>query len=571
MSTNAEYKEQSVDLDEIVPLNYSDEPQLYRLAVGAVGGQGGGAISEIIYHAVRFEREKHAGKKADYSFEKRAMTPGLAQRSGSTLTSLAFLDPWLKEKKLPNQYILSEMPHRGSCDVVVAQEMNELMKYIYLCNPNGLVLANEMRTITPPEKASGYIPHTDIENQIQAARNYLANGTYIGIDGDKIIRDNNLDPRSLNVIMMGMLSAADAFPISQESYLKAINVRFKGKVFELNKKAFELGEIYYQEGRYKERDEEFSWIDLTIEEISHRAINKAIQYRRNRAKNKLRPKLENEIETIVITYPENLAKIVIEGFGQLVDFQDLKHGRWYLELVHEMFSIDTSETDFRMTREFAQNMAVRIMQWNGPFRVAEHAYHDRFDGKVKVGQLFVMEKKLQPTLEEIVGMFPVPNFIYLRVPKRWYNWYHKRMEKGKSTTLRTTGLFGFSIFWFLSKMKGIRRTTVRFRREKQFIETIVDDLKDIHARSPQVADELAWYLGKIRGYSFVRIRHLQGYSKVVEGLKRLLEEGNVNTTVTFVKNCYANVSNSGDTVDQIDDILEDHLRGQYVIPLTFIE
>ncbi|MHA2401870.1 MAG: DUF6537 domain-containing protein [Candidatus Kariarchaeaceae archaeon] len=571
MSTNAEYKEQSVDLDEIVPLNYSDEPQLYRLAVGAVGGQGGGAISEIIYHAVRFEREKHAGKKADYSFEKRAMTPGLAQRSGSTLTSLAFLDPWLKEKKLPNQYILSEMPHRGSCDVVVAQEMNELMKYIYLCNPNGLVLANEMRTITPPEKASGYIPHTDIENQIQAARNYLANGTYIGIDGDKIIRDNNLDPRSLNVIMMGMLSAADAFPISQESYLKAINVRFKGKVFELNKKAFELGEIYYQEGRYKERDEEFSWIDLTIEEISHRAINKAIQYRRNRAKNKLRPKLENEIETIVITYPENLAKIVIEGFGQLVDFQDLKHGRWYLELVHEMFSIDTSETDFRMTREFAQNMAVRIMQWNGPFRVAEHAYHDRFGGKVKVGQLFVMEKKLQPTLEEIVGMFPVPNFIYLRVPKRWYNWYHKRMEKGKSTTLRTTGLFGFSIFWFLSKMKGIRRTTVRFRREKQFIETIVDDLKDIHARSPQVADELAWYLGKIRGYSFVRIRHLQGYSKVVEGLKRLLEEGNVNTTVTFVKNCYANVSNSGDTVDQIDDILEDHLRGQYVIPLTFIE
>ncbi|MHA2252763.1 MAG: DUF6537 domain-containing protein [Candidatus Kariarchaeaceae archaeon] len=566
MSTDAELDERAVELDEIIPLDFSDEPKLFRIAVGAVGGQGGGAISEIIFHAVRFERKKNGGSKSDYSFEKRAMTPGLAQRSGSTLTSLAFLDPWLKEEGLPESYIFSEMPHRGSCDVVVSQELGELMKYIYLANPNGWVLANEMRSITPPEKSPSYIPHTTIEEQIQAAKNYMENGTYIGIDGEKIIRDNQLDPRSLNVVMMGMMSAAEVFPISKDSYLKALNMRFKGKLFDLNKVAFELGEKYYLEGRYKEREEYFSWYNLSIEEIKYRSINNAIKYRRTRAKRKLRGRVEEEISNIVEAYPEHLAKIIIEGFGQLVDFQDLKHGKWFIELVEQVYALDSSDKN-RMTKEFAQNMAARIMQWNGPFRVAEHAYHDRFDKAVEEGQLFVMEKKLQPTLEEIVGMIPVPNFIYKRIPSKLYNWYHKRMEKGRSTNLKTTGLFGFSTFWFLSKMKKIRRTTVRFRREKLFIEQIMDDITQIHQLSPKAAEELCWYLGKIRGYSFVRIAHIEAYYKLTEGIKVLLAKSDESTAVNFIKNSYNMVSNAGQFVDQIDDILEDHLRGQYIIPL----
>ncbi len=569
MITDAEFNEEISEQDVIAPLDFSNEPQVYRVAVGAVGGQGGGAISEIIYHAVRFERSKNIGKEISYSYEKRSMTPGLAQRSGSTLTSLAFVDPLIAEDKLPQNFILSEMPHIGSCNVVVAQEMNELMKYIHLCNPRGWILANEMRTITPPEKSPSHIPLTTLDNQIQAAKNYIEQGVYIGIDGNKIIKDNNIDPRSLNVVMLGIFSAANILPISRESYLKAINIRFKGKIFEMNKAAFELGETYFLEGKHKERDEKFNWFDLSLVEIRYRAINNAIKYRRKRAKRKLLPKLEQDMDEIIRIYPEHLAKIIMEGYGQLIDFQDRKHGKWFLNLVAQIFEIDSNEFNYRKTKEFAQNMAVRIMQWNGPFRVAEHAYHDRFEGKVDPDQLFVMEKKLQPTLEEIVGMIPVPNFIYKRTPKRMYNWYQRHLHKGKSTNIRTTSIFGFLFFWFLSKMKAIRKSTVRYRREKQFIEKIMSDILKIHNKSAMVAEELAWYIGKIRGYSYVRINHILAYNEVVNGIELLLEEGDDNVAVNFIKNCYNTISNSGEGVEIIDDLVQDHLRGQFIVPLTF--
>ena len=552
--------------DHIETLDLKDEPKVFRCIFGAVGGQGGGAISEILFNAVRIERLKYGGQKAKLgSYEKRSMTPGLAQRSGSTITSLSFIDTHLTEDKLPDNVILSEMPHRASCDVIVAQEINELMKYIEKAKLDAWVISNEVRSITPPEKDPSYIAQTSIENQIEAAKEYLKDGTYIGLDGDKITSENHLDVRSLNVIMMGMMCAAEVIPISKESYIEAIGLRFKGKLFDANVKAFEIGETYFKEGRYKERDEEFHWTDLSVNEIRERAIKTAIRYRRKRAATKLQVKLEPIFEGIIEKYPENVAKYILEGYAQMVDFQDIKHANWYLSLVEDVFSIDKS-TDHRMTKEFAQNMAGRIMQWDGPFRVAEHAIHDLPPQKEK-DQIVYLEKKLQPTLEEIVGMIPVFNFMYKHPLGFLYRWYDKRRFKGRSTNIKTTNIFGFGFFWFLSKFKGIRRPTVRFRREKLLIEQINVDILDLYKLSPNLAEELCWYIGKIRGYSFIRHNHIVNYNKVVDGVKRIYKEKDENAAVNFIKVAYNTVSNAGQGTDELDELLSDHLSGNYSIPL----
>lgn len=550
----------------LAPMDFSNEPKLYRMVVGAVGGQGGGAVSEILFNAVRIERIKHGGEKGKSgNYEKRSMTPGLAQRSGSTVTSLSFIDPSLSEDQLPDSLIISEMPHRSSAHIIIAQEINELMKYIERAKLDAWVIANEVRSITPSEKSPDYIPQTSIEQQIQAAKKYLENGTYVGIDGAKIIMDNSLDPRSLNVVMMGMVSASKKLPISRESYLEAMGLRFKGKVYDINVMAFEVGEKYYLEGRYKERNENYLWQDHSLDEIKHQAQSTATYHRRERAKKKLITQIEPILSEIINIYPENIASYVLEGFGQLVDFQDLKHGIWYLDLVKSVFEIDKSD-NHRMTKEFSQNMAGRILQWEGPFRVAEYAIHEKHESP-ESNQIYHLEKKLQPTLEEVVGMIPVPNFIYRRRPEFLYRWYDKRKFKGKSTNIKTTGFFGYGFFWFLSKFKRIRRTTVRFRREKILVETIMNDISTLHKLSPKLAEELCWYIGKIRGFSFVRHNHIVAYHKIANGVNEILASKGEKVAKAFIQTAYSTISAAGQHGDELDQLIQDHLNDKYMIPL----
>ena len=548
----------------------NSEPRIYRVVVGAVGGQGGGAISEILFQAVRIERLLYSGSAVKgVSYEKRSMTPGLAQRSGSTVTSLSFIDPRISVDQLPSSLILSEMPHRASCDVVIAQEMNELMKYIDRCKPDGWILTNETRTITPPEKMPDYISTTDLQSQIKAAKAYIQHGTYVGIDSIKILRDNNMDSRTLNVIMMGILHASNVLPISKESYLKALAMRFSGKIYDMNIVAFELGELYFKQGKYKERDPDFSWSDYTLEELKVRSITTALQYNRKRQQRKITEYMENCFEDVESLYSGNVLRYVIEGLGQMISFDGISHGKWYLRLVEEIFRSDNEP--YNLTEEYARNLAGRIMQWDGPYRIAQYVMYENLP-ESNGNQIIIMEKKLQPTLEEIIGMLPIPYFLYNRIPIFMKKWYHRNKHRGKPRDIRTTSIFGFSFFWLIYKLRWVRRFSIRYKRETALISRIHQDIKYFLEKDHEVALNLAWYIGKIRGYAHIRSNHIYVYEKLVTGIKSILEI--LNTTepaVSFIKNVYMQIGKDAMDLSILDTLLEDHLKGRHIIPLMLPE
>ncbi len=374
------------------PLPEKELPRIYRVAVGAVGGQGGGAISEVIFYAAKYEREQNAPTKArKHTYETRGMIPGLAQRSGSTITSVTFVDPRLPENQLPERVVLTEMPHRGSCDLVVGQELNELMKFLPLVKEGGMALVNEERHITPPEKLSSFIPAFTTEDQLNAARDYMKKGTYIGFKGKKIIEEHSLDPRMINTFMLGIISANGILPISRDSYIKAIGRRFTGKVFELNKKAFELGEKYYREGRYKDSETAKGWENLTLSELIERSINTATDYRRFR-KEKARNRIRKRLEEIADKFPEPANRYIIEAYGQLVDFQNEKHAEKYVSMLDELWNVTNMKENPDTLTEYSRNLAGRLMQWDGPVRVAEYAIRDNLKPVDEYGRVYIMEK-----------------------------------------------------------------------------------------------------------------------------------------------------------------------------------
>ncbi len=547
------------------PLPKTEVPKIFRVAVGAVGGQGGGAISEIIFYAVKFEREKHAPDKAKkITYETRGMIPGLAQRSGSTITSVTFVDPRLPDEKLPDHIVLTEMPHRGSCQLVVGQELNELMKFLPYAEKSGIVIVNEERQVTPPEKMSNFSPKFSEKDQIQTAQHFMKDGTYIGFKGRKIIKEHNLDPRMLNTFMLGIISEMNALPISRESYVDAISRRFSGKVLEMNLSAFHLGELYFREGRYKEEVKEFRWEDLTLDEIIARGLRTATEYKRFR-KGKFKEKVSKRLGELGQKYPYPLNKYVVEAYAQLTDFQNMRHAEKLISLIDELMAITDS---LELLSEYVQNISGRIMQWDGPVRVAEYAVRDRISPKTEKGTLFIMEKKLQPTVEELVGMVPIPKFLYGKSPEFLYRIYERNKFRGKSMNVKTTSFFGFLTFWFLKKLKPVRPKMIRYHREMNL-------LKEIHMnqilwtqKSQKVGLAHAKYIGKIRGYSYVRHRHLVAYREMMTSVPKIYEKYGEDIAVSFMEQVLRTVSNAGQGYDEIKNISEDYLNGNYQLVLT---
>ncbi len=535
-------------------------PKIYRIAVGAVGGQGGGAISEILFYAIRSERHRFAPDKAKlHTYETRGMIPGLAQRSGSTITSVTFLDPHLKESELPDDIILTEMPHRSSCDLVIGQELNELMKFLPLLRPDGVIIANEEKQITPPEKLPSFKENFSSEDQIKAAKQYVKDGNYYGFSSERLIEEYNLDPRTVNTFILGMVSQLGILNISRDSLIEALNRRFKGNIFEVNKTSFELGEMYIEQGLHKQIKSEEDWKDLTLDEISARSLNHSLKFVSSRKRVSWEKQVLESFTMIKHTFPENVSRYVIEGYSQLVNFQNPKYGNLYLEKTQSVFNADVSP--YTVTENYARHMAGRFYQWDGPIRVAEYVKKDAQKESTD-GTLRIETKKLQPTIEEIIGMVPVPYLVYNHIPRRIYNWYDRNKFRGRSTDLNINSIIGFGLFWFLDKLKPIRPWTVRYKREMNYIKRITETLIYWESKDSNVAQELSIYLSKVRGYSFVRHDHLTHMFKIMDHLDLIYEQQGKELTCQFIRECYLNISYSGKETEDLDGLIKRFEEGE---------
>ncbi|MDH5645462.1 MAG: hypothetical protein OEZ01_05615, partial [Candidatus Heimdallarchaeota archaeon] len=98
------------------------------------------------------------------------------------------------------------------------------------------------------------------------------------------------------------------------------------------------------------------------------------------------------------------------------------------------------------------------------------------------------------------------------------------------------------------------------------------DIKYFLEKDHEVALNLAWYIGKIRGYAHIRSNHIYVYEKLVTGIKSILEI--LNTTepaVSFIKNVYMQIGKDAMDLSILDTLLEDHLKGRHIIPLMLPE
>ena len=192
------------------------EIKSYNLLNVGVGGQGVIRAAQILSYAALLE---------DYKV-RTAETHGMAQRGGSVASYLRF-----------GTEVEGPLVPRGKTDTILAFEASEAVRIFNYAGPKTVFLINE-NIIIPPMIHQMGMDYPDIKQISEFLKNVSQNIYFINADEMAINLGN---PRTMNVVMLGVLLGSQAIPLKRESLVQAILSYLPTKVHDVNKKAFEMG------------------------------------------------------------------------------------------------------------------------------------------------------------------------------------------------------------------------------------------------------------------------------------------------------------------------------------------
>jgi len=190
-----------------------------NIIICGVGGQGVVLVSELLGTAAVRGRVAVKGSEV----------LGMAQRGGSVFSNL----------RLGGDAIAPMTPE-GKCDVLIAVEPSEALRNINYLAKNSVVVLNTT-TVLPYTYylgKSGYPTQDQIIEKLKKVT-----GRIITLDASGLAKEAG-SLQAANVVMLGALFGTGLMPVKEETAKEAILARFKGKVGEINIKAFDLGYEY---------------------------------------------------------------------------------------------------------------------------------------------------------------------------------------------------------------------------------------------------------------------------------------------------------------------------------------
>ncbi len=192
------------------------EIKSYNLLNVGVGGQGVIRAAQILSYAALLEKYK----------VRTAETHGMAQRGGSVASYLRF-----------GTEVEGPLVPRGKTDTILAFEASEAARIFNYAGPQTVFLINK-NIIVPPVIHQMNMDYPDIKQISEFLKNVSQNIYFINADEMALSLGN---PRTMNVVMLGVLLGSQAIPLKKESLIQAILSYLPTKVHDVNKKAFEVG------------------------------------------------------------------------------------------------------------------------------------------------------------------------------------------------------------------------------------------------------------------------------------------------------------------------------------------
>lgn len=450
---------------------------ILKLAVMAVGGQGGGVLGGWIEVLAR----------ANGYAAQATSVAGVAQRTGATIY---YIEMAPMADRTP---VFSLMPAAGDVDVLIAAEMMEAGRAIlrgFVTPDRTTLIASTHRALAVSEKM---VPGDGIasSDEVRAAIGVAAQRAVL-FDMDQVAIGNG---SVISASLFGALAGSGALPFPRAAFEAAI--RAGGKGVEASLAAFNAAADLAQAGGGAS----------AAPPMPARPAAASIA-----GPDKLTQAWDNLVRRVA-ALPGPVCDMALAGLRKVVDFQDCAYGAAYLDHLDRVLTRDHAAHDWLLTREAAKYIA-NAMAYDDVIRVADlktrAARFDRIGREMglKDDRLLALTEFFHPRAEEITGLMPT------RMGARWQadpvrmarldRWF------GRGRRIRTDRFGPFLILWMLGGLRGWRLKTLRHAQEMAHLG---DWLSLALAEAPAdyaLAVELIRCRRLIKGYSDT---HARGQSK----------------------------------------------------------
>jgi indolepyruvate ferredoxin oxidoreductase, beta subunit len=455
---------------------------IIKLAILAVGGQGGGVLTGWIEDLARAN---------GYDCQATSVA-GVAQRTGATVY---YIEMCPRADKQP---IFSLMPAAGDVDIMIAAEMMEAGRSIirgFVTPDRTTLIASTHRALAVSEKM---VPGDGIASSAEVmAAAEVASRRFIAADFDAVaVAVGSV----ISATLFGALAASGALPFDRAAFEQAI--RAGGKGVEPSLRAFAAGFDAALAGDAGKGEAPAPPAPVTGPSGPARLV---LDWQALCAR--------------AANLPVPAVDMVLAGLRKVVEFQDPAYGRAYLERVEGLAARDRAPFD--LTREGAKYIA-NAMAYDDVIRVADlKARGSRFSrirGEMgaKDGTVMQVTEFMHPRAEEIAGMLPARLGAKVQADPKWMARLDRWFNKGRR--LRTDGLPAFVALYVLGGMKRWRLKTLRHAQEVAHLEGWLSLALTYQERDYALAVEVIRCRRLIKGYSDTHARGQSKFDRVTDGI-----------------------------------------------------
>ncbi|WP_068298516.1 indolepyruvate oxidoreductase subunit beta family protein [Pararhodobacter sp. CCB-MM2] len=459
-----------------------DADGLITLAILAVGGQGGGQLTDWIV-----ELAEANGYRAQST-----SVPGVAQRTGATVY---YIEMAPDRGGAP---VFALMPAPGDLDIVIAAELMEAGRAVtrgFVTPLRTTLIASTHRVLAISEKlvpGDGRLEGAPVMDALEAAANRC-----VALDLQRMAQETG---SHITACLLGALAGSGVLPFPREAF-EAV-VRGSGRGVQASLMAFARAYDGAQKGEPPH---------AATAEPPRPAIRgpEALQ-RRYQA-----------LTARLAALPEPVRALAGPGLEKVVDYQDLAYGAAYLDRVEAAVAKDSAARDWAYATALAKHLA-NALCYDDIIRVADLKTRAARFGRVGAqaqaspGDVLAVTEYMHPRGAEICGLMPRGLGRRVETSPRLSHWLDRAVNKGRR--YRSDRLPAFLMLHALAGMRPWRRRLWRDETETQHREAWLALADGRLAQDYDLAVQTLIARRLIKGYSDTHSRGLGKFDLVLKGM-----------------------------------------------------
>jgi indolepyruvate ferredoxin oxidoreductase, beta subunit len=457
------------------------------ILVAALGGEGGGVLSDWIVAAAR---------ACGFPVQSTSI-PGVAQRTGATTYYIEIM-PVSRTDLGGRRPVLALTPGVGDVDLIVASEFLEAGRTIaggFADPARTTVIASTHRAYAIAERmAMGDGRYDDTRLRAAIARE---SARHVLFDMEAAAAGAGA---MTNAVMLGAIAASCSLPIGRDVFAAAI--RADGKAVDANLRGFAAGHAAAERAAPGAPPSRFP---------ARLAAARAV--------------------AASSTIPPAARGIVEEGVRRLAAYQDDAYAALYVDRLATIFDADRASNAYgRLAAAVARHLAVR-MSYEDVIRVAEAKIApERFariaeEVGAAAGEPVRIVDYLKPGIDELCQLLPPA------LARRVLAFAQRRGLVGRlnwGMEIKTHTVTGYLRFWCLASLKRWRRRGYRFAEEQRAIAAWLALVVAAARLSGDLAVEVAECARLIKGYGDTWQRGTANYGAIEERVIRPVLDGRMS-------------------------------------------